>query len=120
LSRRGGGVTILPKLTGCNEPLHLLIDSTGLKMYGEGEWLDQQHGLRSRRRWRKLNLGFDAATQEIAAAELTPDVRMRADICNSYFCGGLGTFLKSREPKAPTVIIAGEGEKMRTSPALMP
>jgi hypothetical protein len=42
-------------------------------MYGEGEWLDQQHCLRSRRRWRKLHLGFDAATQEIAAAELTPD-----------------------------------------------
>ncbi len=69
LSRRGGGVTILPKLTGRNESLHLLIDSTGLKMY----WLDQQHGLRSRRRWRKLHLGLDAATQEIAAAELTPD-----------------------------------------------
>ena len=65
--------TILPKLTGRNEPLHLLIDSKGLKMYGEGEWLDQQHGLRSRRRWRKLHLGLDAATQEIAAAELTPD-----------------------------------------------
>jgi len=73
LSRRGGGVTILPTLAGRNEPLHLLIDSTGLKMYGEGEWLDQQHGLRSRRRWRKLHLGLDADTQEIVAAELTPD-----------------------------------------------
>jgi hypothetical protein len=80
LSRRGGGVTILPKLTGRNEPLHLLIDSTGLKMYGEGEWLDQQHGLRSRRRWRKLHLGLDAATQEIAAAELTPDVSVLPEL----------------------------------------
>jgi 3-oxoacyl-[acyl-carrier-protein] synthase III len=42
-------------------------------MYGEGEWLAQQQGLRSRRRWRKLRLGLDAATQEIVAAELTPD-----------------------------------------------
>ncbi len=73
LSRRGGGVTILPKLADRDEPMHLLIDSTGLKIYGEGEWLDQKHGLRSRRQWRKLHLGLDADTQEIAAAELTPD-----------------------------------------------
>ena len=50
----------------------------------------------------------------------TLDRSMRADVCNSYFCGGLGTFLKSRYPATPTVIIAGEGEKMRTSPVLMP
>ena len=50
----------------------------------------------------------------------TPDRSMRADVCNSYFCGGLGTFLKSRDPETPTVIIAGEGEEMRTSPVLMP
>jgi hypothetical protein len=37
LSRRSGGMTILPKLAGPDEPLHLLVDSTGLKMYGEGE-----------------------------------------------------------------------------------
>jgi Transposase DDE domain len=73
LSRRGGGVTILPKRVARDEPLHLLIDSTGLKMYGESEWLDQQRSLRSRRRWRKLHLGLDAVTQEIVAAELTPD-----------------------------------------------
>src|SRR4051812_46914420 len=35
--------------------------------------MGQQHGLRSRRRWRKLHLGLDADTQEIAAVELTPD-----------------------------------------------
>jgi hypothetical protein len=73
LSRRGSGVTILPSLVRRDEPLHLLVDSTGLKMYGEGEWLAQQQGLRSRRRWQKLHLGLDAATQEIVAAELTPD-----------------------------------------------
>jgi transposase len=73
LSRRGGGLTILPKGIDRGEPLHLLIDSTGLKIYGEGEWLDQQHGVRSRRRWRKLHLGIDANTHEIVAAELTPD-----------------------------------------------
>jgi transposase len=53
--------------------LHLLVDSTGLKIYGEGEWLDQKHGIRSRRRWRKLHLGVDADTHEIVAVELTSD-----------------------------------------------
>ena len=42
------------------------------KIYGEGEWLDQKHGIRSRRRWRKLHLGVDADTHEIVAAELIP------------------------------------------------
>ena len=73
LSRRGGGLTILPKWVDHDEPLHLLVDSTGLKIYGEGEWLDQKHGIRSRRRWPKLHLGVDADTHEVVAAELTPD-----------------------------------------------
>ena len=73
LCRRGGGLNILPKRIDRAEPLHLLVDSTGLKIYGEGEWLDQKHGIRSRRRWRKLHLGIDADTQEIVAVELTPD-----------------------------------------------
>jgi hypothetical protein len=73
MSRRGGGLTILPKRIDRNEPLHLLVDSTGLKIYGEGEWLDQKLGIRSRRRWRKLHLGLDAGTHEIVAVELTPD-----------------------------------------------
>jgi len=73
LSRRGGGLTILLKRLDRAEPLHLLVDSTGLKIYGEGEWLDQKHGILSRRRWRKLHLGIDAITHEIVASELTPD-----------------------------------------------
>jgi hypothetical protein len=73
LGRGGGGLTILPKRIDRAEPLHLLVDSTGLKIYGEGEWLDQKHGIRSRRRWRKLHIGVNANTHEIVAVELTPD-----------------------------------------------
>jgi hypothetical protein len=73
LSRRGGGLTILPKYVDRVEPLHLLVDSAGLEIYGEGEWINQKHGIRSRRRWRKLHLGMDAVTHEIVAVELTPD-----------------------------------------------
>ena len=73
VSRRGGGLTILPSRIRRDEPLHLLVDGTGLKIYAEGEWLDQEHGIRARRRWRKLHLGIDANTHEIVVSELTPD-----------------------------------------------
>jgi hypothetical protein len=46
-SRRGGGLKVLPQRVERNEPLHALVDSTGMKIYGEGEWLDQKHGIRS-------------------------------------------------------------------------
>ena len=72
-SRRGDGLTFLKKPVERNEPLHLLIDSTGLKMYGEGEWLEEKHGKRSRRRWRKLHLAIDANSHEVIAVELTTD-----------------------------------------------
>jgi hypothetical protein len=51
--------------------VHLVVDSTGLKIYGEGEWKVRLHGKDKRRTWRKLHLGVDEATHEILAAELT-------------------------------------------------
>ena len=53
------------------EPLHLLVDSTGLKLCGPGEWLIEKHGTRTRRSWRKMHIGVDADTGRIVAAELT-------------------------------------------------
>jgi IS5 family transposase len=52
-------------------PLHVLIDSTGLKVYGAGQWLVEKHGQRSRRCWRKLHLAVDANTNPIVACVLT-------------------------------------------------
>ena len=52
-------------------PLHVLIDSTGLKVYGAGQWLEDRHGARSRRTWRKLHLALDADSGEIIAHRLT-------------------------------------------------
>src|SRR6059058_1798108 len=43
-------------------PMHLLVDSTGLKLYGAGEWLVEKHGTKRRRSWRELHLGVDAET----------------------------------------------------------
>ena len=60
--RSGGGET---------EPMHLLVDSTGLKLCGAGEWLVEKHGTRRRRSWKKLHLGVDAATGRIVASALS-------------------------------------------------
>src|SRR3954454_17926161 len=50
---------------GGAEPLHLLVDSTALKLYGAGEWLVEKHGAKRRRSWRKMHLGVDARTGRI-------------------------------------------------------
>ncbi len=55
----------------CSEPVHLLVDSTGLRLCGPGEWLVEKHGSRTRGSWRKLHLGVDTDTGEIVAAEVT-------------------------------------------------
>ena len=56
---------------GSKGPLHLLIDSTGIKVEGEGEWHARKHGGPKRRVWRKIHLGIDEETLEIRAVEIT-------------------------------------------------
>jgi hypothetical protein len=51
--------------------LHLLVDSTGIKICGEGEWKVKKHGAEYRRAWRKVHLAIDAATLDIRAVEMT-------------------------------------------------
>jgi hypothetical protein len=53
-----------------HDPVHLVIDSTGLKLFGQGEWNEEKHG-RTRRSWRKLHLALDGETSEIVATVLT-------------------------------------------------
>ena len=60
-----------PEAGGEAEPVHLLVDSTGLKLCGPGEWLIEKHGTKTRRSWRKLHLGVDADTGQIVAPTLT-------------------------------------------------
>jgi hypothetical protein len=79
LSRRADGLDVpsLPRVLGRPRsasgagPVHLLVDSTGLKLCGAGEWLIEKHGTKTRRSWRKLHIGMDAETGEIVAAEPT-------------------------------------------------
>lgn len=51
--------------------IHVLVDSTGLKIYGAGQWLEEKHGAKSRRGWRKLHLAVDADSGEVIAHSLT-------------------------------------------------
>jgi len=53
------------------EPKHIVVDSTGLKIYGEGEWKVRQYGYSKRRTWRKLHLSVDESSQELQAVVLT-------------------------------------------------
>jgi hypothetical protein len=77
LSRRSPTLAVpRPQLSNTTDAdnaqsLHLLVDSTGLKLCGAGEWLVEKHGTRGRRAWRKLHLGVDAGTGQIVAATLT-------------------------------------------------
>ena len=54
-----------------DEPIHILVDSTGLKVCGLGEWQETKHGLQKRKTWRKLHLAIDEKTGDIVASELT-------------------------------------------------
>jgi hypothetical protein len=71
LSRRAETLEV-PRPVSRTGPVHLLVDSTGLRLCGTGEWLVEKHGTRRRRSWRKLHIGIDASTGQILASELTP------------------------------------------------
>jgi hypothetical protein len=71
LSRRAKTLEV-PRLRRAGAgPLHLLVDSTGLKLGGAGEWLIEKHGTSRRRSWRKLHIGVDAVSGEIVAVAVT-------------------------------------------------
>jgi IS5 family transposase len=71
--RRQAGLEIGLSLTPRDGPCHVVIDTTGLKVFGAGGWYVRKHGMgRGRRRtWRKLHLGVDETTKEIVAVDLT-------------------------------------------------
>ena len=71
LSRRQKTLAVNIPHRASKGPLHLLIDSTGIKVEGEGEWNARKHGGPKRRVWRKVHLGIDEETLEIRAVEVT-------------------------------------------------
>ena len=71
LSRRGSGLPVHAHGRIGTGELHLIVDSTGLKSRGAGEWLSEKHETAKRRSWRKLHIGIDADNGEIVAFDLT-------------------------------------------------
>lgn len=71
LSRRAGGLAIDLGASPAAGPRVVLLDSTGLKVFGEGEWKVRKHGYSKRRTWRKLHLAVDARTQGVVACTAT-------------------------------------------------
>jgi IS5 family transposase len=70
LSRRAETLAV-PRPKAGSAPVHLLVDSTGLRLCGPGEWLMEKHGTKRRRAWRVLHLATDADTGRIVASVLT-------------------------------------------------
>ena len=70
MSKRGKDLKVkLPKKT--SQSLNIVMDSTGLKIYGEGEWKVRMHGVSKRRTWRKLHVGANPEDGELQAVLLT-------------------------------------------------
>lgn len=71
LNRRIEDLVVEISATQSGEPMHLVADTTGVKIFGEGEWKVRMHGWSKRRTWRKLHLLVDEATQDIVVCDLT-------------------------------------------------
>ena len=72
LSRRQSSLATFLTVSPSSRPRHVVVDATGLRVYGSGEWHVRKHRHGRRRAWRKLHLGVDERTKEIVAVEVTP------------------------------------------------
>jgi len=75
LAKRASKLEISLDVRKHRGPIDVVVDSTGLKVFGEGEWKMRKHGKTKRRTWRKLHLAVNPATQEIEAESLTENSR---------------------------------------------
>ncbi|OSP53660.1 IS5 family transposase [Pseudoruegeria sp. SK021] len=74
LSRRGATLRICPTARATTGPITLIVDSTGLRVHGGRDWMEEKHGLpKHRKTWRKLHIGLDPDSGEIVASSLTTE-----------------------------------------------
>jgi transposase len=115
ISRRAMTLPVIQADTVPHGPLHLLIDSTGLQVYGAGQWLEAKHGAKSRRKWRKLQLAVDAGSGMIVAQTLTDqdadDPSQVAPLLNQIECRIVRVTADGAYDGAPTYdTIAAHGD----------
>ena len=102
LSRRAKALRVtLPVLRKAGEAVHLLVDNTGLKLFGEGEWKVRKHGYAKRRSWRKVHLGMDAGTGQVCAVLMTHKDVMDASV--------LPELLAQIPPETKIEVVIGDG-----------
>jgi Transposase DDE domain len=70
-SRRSVGLSLETARLQKSEPVHVVLDATGLKVYGVGEWHREKHGTRDRRTWRQLHWAVNPDSGEVLASEWT-------------------------------------------------
>ena len=79
LAKRAAKMEVSLGVAGGTGSIDVVVDSTGLKVFGEGEWKTRKHGVSKRRTWRKLHLAVNPKTQEIEAEVLTENSGHDAD-----------------------------------------
>jgi hypothetical protein len=118
LSRRARTMSISRGCILPDGPIHLLIDSAGLKVFGAGEWLQEKHGAKARRTWKKLHLAVDADTGMIMASTLTGndigDPSQVAPLLDQIDAAIASVTADGAYDGMPTYhIVAGHGEDVR-------
>jgi hypothetical protein len=101
LSRRAPVLEVKLPVIRSGEPLHLVVDSTGVKVFGEGEWKGREHGYAKRRTWRKVHLGLDLKTRPVRAALMT-----HRDVDDASVLPDLLSQIPADEPIA---VVVGDG-----------
>jgi IS5 family transposase len=88
LCRRQGALEVVLPRRLPKGSVHVVVDATGLKVFGEGEWKVRQHGYSRRRTWRKLHLAVDETSHEVLAAAVTTndvgDNEMLPDLLSAF------------------------------------
>ena len=105
LCRRAATLQVFARPGAGAGPVHLLVDSTGLKLSGAGEWLVEKHGAKARRSWRKIHIGVDADTGQVVATQLTTN-----DVDDGSQVGPL-----LDQMSAPVASFAGDGRTIETT-----
>src|SRR4051812_26802885 len=114
LSRRAEMLEV-PRPKAGSAPVHLLVDGTGLKLCGPGEWLIEKHGTKRRRAWRVLHLATDADTGRIVASVLTTRMPMTAPRSVPCSTGAMGRWRPS-PATAPTTATTSMPKSQRAIP----
>ena len=101
LSRRARKIVITQKPNVLKEKLVVIVDSTGLKVFGEKEWMNTKHGTKQRKVWRKLSLAIDddgeilsstLTTHEVSDVSQVPDLLKEIDAPIDEFMGDAGGY----------------------------